>query len=668
MAAPSYELINEYVDKGTDLSKLVSITTSPHWALCVVRLGLPLSYSRSNKASVTNDVSQGGRLRGPNLVITSDCTHLTVSGSKDSHVKALNAELKQTDHNYLVEILPGDWILAWIVNDETKLQSLVERIRKSDPSDPCNKWDDGFKFLGRVDNIRKAIHLDRGSGTKTSSYTITAAGFKELDTSFFFDKALSDHSAAAQSMGDWLAKLSIKAEELFLVDPRKGQKPNTSKMILALLDLIVGKGVGANANAASGGEPALRQTTGGGTTSQGEAPFSYLVPRAVGALLGITNASKPGGLLSYADLLTTVIGVQKYSGNSGGSGESAKLFPDFDYSSSTDNRIDTGIELLGTFYPGVPDFANRPLWSLLQQYLNATINEMYTCLRVGPNGRVIPTLVVRQIPFTTEAYPDHSVEPGFVGPPAQTVNVTKFLSLPRWKLHDLMLNNIDIGRSDATRFNFIHVYGQEADTFPQNTFSQQITDNPPIRDDLDIQRSGLRAYMTTVACATQDTVGKAPTVWMELIADRVIGSQYTVNGTLQSVGITSPISEGDNIELDDTVYHIESCTHTCGIQADGQRTFDTTLTLTNGMRSDGINDRDDDGSQNGGAPIYPGFRPGDNRAYDPGLTIVDRFPNTPPSIHEGDLATSKALQPPSDEPDVISGLPTVQPDVISGAD
>jgi hypothetical protein len=64
----------------------------------------------------------------------------------------------------------------------------------------------------------------------------------------------------------------------------------------------------------------------------------------------------------------------------------------------------TGTELLGTFLPVMPELTNKPLWSVLQQFLNPTVNEMYTCLRVNKDNRVVPTLVVRQIPFTTEAF------------------------------------------------------------------------------------------------------------------------------------------------------------------------------------------------------------------------------------------------------------------------
>jgi hypothetical protein len=132
MSASSYPLINDFAPAGDDTD---SITVSPHWVLCVVRLGLPLSFSRAQGKSVTTDSSQGARLRGDNLIIVSDCIGLTVVGAKEQHTKSLQVELKQTEHNYLTEILPGDWVLAWIVNDETTFLDLLEahqgRTRRS---------------------------------------------------------------------------------------------------------------------------------------------------------------------------------------------------------------------------------------------------------------------------------------------------------------------------------------------------------------------------------------------------------------------------------------------------------------------------------------------------------------------------------------------------------
>jgi hypothetical protein len=116
----------------------------------------------------------------------------------------------------------------------------------------------------------------------------------------------------------------------------------------------------------------------------------------------------------------------------------------------------------------------------------------------------------------------------------------------------------------------------------------------------------------------------------------LIGSQYTLNGTIQSIGIYAPICEGDNTEWDNVVYHIESVTHNVAISEAGARVFTTTLSLCNGLRSDGVSDT------SGDFPIYPGFKAEDNTAYDPGLSLDDQFDRGDPPLRKGDLVTLKS--------------------------
>lgn len=623
--APTYD-IGEIL--GEDKQ---SFTPSPAWAICVVRLGLPLSYSRKDLQSVSTDVSEGAKLRGPNLIIASDCFSLVVSGSKDSHIKTMSAELRQTDHNYLTEILPGDWVLAWMVDWQDELETLLDKIRREEA---CNSFHDGLKFVGRVESIRKRVNLDRERGTKTTSVTVAASGFKELDTQFFYDPLLAQ---ADETLGTWLARIGIDVGEMFDVDVKTGQKNNSAAILRTLLNLLLGKGVDSGrVNAASkqytaaGGNPnSLQATAGGGTISGGEnAPYAYLVPKVVGKLLGVSEAknaqvSKPGGLLSFCDLLEVVIGVQSFENKD--AEEVGKRFKP------------TLKELLGTYLPVMPQFTNTPLWSLLQQFVNPAVNEMYTVLRVNEDDLVVPTLVVRQIP-STDAIKFKSDDS--FGPKEADVAVTKHLDVPRWVLPSVLVHHADVGRSDATRFNFVHVYGQDANLAETVTFTQQLVLNPPVRDDLDIQRSGLRPYLSSVACSIKDQVGHTPGTWIALVADRLIGSQYTLNGTVGSLGISAPIAEGDNLEWEGVVYQIESVTHQC-VQSGRSRTFSTTLSLTNGYRAeqDGRT-AGDGGSEDGGAsfPIYPGLLAEDNTEFDPGISVDDRFDRTDPTVGDGDLA------------------------------
>lgn len=608
---PRYNLITEFSEfEDTD-----DISTSPHWVMAVVRLGKPLSYSRKNNASVSLDVTEGAKTRGKTLVITSDCLQMQVRRDKESHVKSLSASLIQTSTNYLVEILPGDWVMAWIVHGEARQQDLIERIRASKA---CNGFKDGLKFVGRIRNVRKRMSRARASGVKNTRYNIQAVAFSELDSTIFYDQFMAENSIEANNLGRWLSKVGLDIRQVFAINVDE-QKDNSHLLIPAFFELLLGTGVGPDLDTT--GTKELRQVTGGGITGDENggakaAPFAYLVPKEIGDLLGkeSRDVSKAGGILAYADIVDLVFGVQKYSNTS--PNQYSVFTPDIADSDplTKGNHFYTGNPLLGSYLPFMPQFSNRPLWSILSEYLNPVINEMYTALRVNAQGDVVPTLIVRQIPFTTDVMAD-KYEGDNTPPGADKITLTPFTSLPRWVMSGTLVYDIDIGRSDATRCNFVHVFGQDADNAKNIKVTDQLVQNPPIRDDFDIQRSGVHAYMTTVACRTVNQVGATPSVWMELVADHRIGSQYTLNGTLNCVGISAPICEGDNLEFDGVIYHIESVEDSVSIDTDsGMRSWTTSLTLTNGLRQQS----DSDDTDSSPFPIYPGFQLEDNTAYDPG--------------------------------------------------
>jgi hypothetical protein len=643
--AGTYNLITEFsADTEAD-----DVSSSPYWVLAVVRLAKPLSYSRNDKKSVSLDPTEGAKVRGgKTLIITDDCLQMSIQGAKESHIKSLSAMLIQTRLNYLTELLPGDWILAWIVHGKDKQQALVKKIKQGKA---CNGFNDGLKFVGRIESVRKRGVRDPGSGTKTSRYALQCYGFRELDTQIFYDQYLASNSVEAQNIGRWLAKIGLDIRDLFALEAEQ-LRDNVHLLIPAFMEIIVGRGVSKNINTNTGGESVLQAFTGGGPAASvdadkesKEAPFAYLVPKEVGDLLGKTSrdVSKSGGILAYADVVELLFGVQKYS--SATPNDYRVFIPDIATGSPLTNGSHkfTGIEMMGAFIPNFPDFDNRPLWSLLQQYLNPVVNEMYTCLRVNDDGNVVPTLVLRQIPFTSTVLAQKLEQSG-VANTAGNVKYTGFMDLPRWVLPPVLVHDYDIGRSDASRCNFVHVYGQSALEAVSVPITDQLVQNAPIRDDFDIQRSGLHTFMTTVAARAVNSVGTTPSVWMELIADHRIGSQFTLNGSVNCFGIQAPICEGDNLEFDRVVYHLESLVHSVQCEpAGGHRTWTTSMTLSNGLRAD---DSNSDTSED--FPIYPGFRSDDNTDLDPGATSDPDDTNEGEADSEKDTTEEDPFDPDSD--------------------
>ena len=627
-----YDLAKDYTtDSSADSSLIKDASLTPYWILAVFRLANPISFDRNTFTQ--SDLffpSQMVDLRGPVIIISGDCVNLNISNNKRSPIKSLVATLKQSKINYLKEILPGDWIMAWIVDSKEKFNDIIKRIKKQEA---CNKFTDGFKFVGRVFGIGKDVSKEP-MGRVSISTTLECVAFKEFETKVFYDHTLARNQDVKGALGIWLARIGLDVFTLFGNELKNGNlDDNVHTIIPSLFKILLGTGLQREElnPLASKGIPTVTGSQSG--TDLDSPPFAYLVPKQIGSLLGRSSSKQTrNGTLPYADLIELIFGIQEYPGNNDKDGtDESKIFtPHIDYKTQLTVGLHkfTGKKMLGAFTPQYPTFDNAPLWGVFQQFLNPAINEMYTCLRVNDEGNIVPTLVLRQIPFTTEAIPikQEAVVPlnneniinnpdslkkqqqSILSEDTSTINATRFLSLPRWLLKTFMVDKIKVGTSDSTRCNFVKIQGVNPNK-GAFTLSQQSAVNPPIRDDFDIARSGLHPITANVNCGILNTAGKVPTKWMRLVADWMIGMQFTLNGTINSIGIYSPICEGDNLEFNGVVYHIEGVTHNCSQNSEGLKTFDTTLTVSNGMN---VNQ---DSSDPRFFPAYPSISKNSDNAF-----------------------------------------------------
>jgi len=600
--------------KGADPHK---IDTNSGWAIAIVGLGLPVTFSRDNFAAQGRVVEGAFSRKSLPLVLSDTVVSCQVQNNKKGHVKNLNAtilpELNLLNHE---NVLPGDWVLAWFWNNETDknriLKNLASALRANDRSS-------GLKFLGRVHSIRKTVSVS-ADGKREARYNLQALGFDELDTSLFYDfnlATLASQDTSGSKFSEFMAQMGLDFFA-FVEKSIQGiveQKDNSAEIIEQLVNIVVGRGIikpvvqealdnaqdQARITVAKQGNPgnAISDERLQITSQSREAPFAYLVPVSVATVLGRSTSEKSKeGVFGYSDILDTLIGVQTYEVNpddkSGGYGSyffppNSSFYPVLDMEVGIGNRKRTPDTIKGTHLPVGPTFVNKPLMSALQQYINPSINEIYTALKMNDGGDIVPTVVARQIPFSTEAIKQKDEFP-----------LTKFMSLPRWVIHPSMVSSFDVGRSNASRINMVHVYG-DASLFGDNVnITSQMVLNPPIFDNIDIARSGIKPYMQTVNCAIQDlTRPDGGRVWMEAISDWMMGGHLTLNGTITCTGIQAPVAEGDNVEFEGIVYHIESINHAGSITPDGQKQFATTMRLSNGMP--------DDQSNVVNFPRYPGF-------------------------------------------------------------
>lgn len=624
----SYDLIEDYFGGSQGQSSKNEpdvVATTPDWVIAVIRLRHPLTYRRKDRASFSNFFPDAVDTRGKTLIIRDDCIQLQTTSTKGNHLSQFSATLLP-GRNYLTEILPGDYIIVWMLNEKERAEELVKRIQEGKP---CNRFKDGLKFFGRAHAPRKKLNQGPDGG-RVTRYTLNGVGFSEFDATLYYNPHLAENIPA---IGRWFGRIASSFNQL--VD--NGKYIDVNKAIPFFVDLLLGRGVPQNLGR-SNSDPALKSTAGV------EAPYSYIVPNEYGALIGKTTSSKQGGALAYADMLELQIGVQTFGSGTGLSfstesdqdedaqakSNAAIFTPD---GPSSGSRRDTGTSMMGRFLPQIPQFENASTWSILSQYLNPACNEMFTTLRTNGDGNVVPTLVVRQLPFSS----------GLVNVPFP---VTRFLDLPRWRVHPAMVVDADIGRSDSMRFNFVHVLGVAPTPVGKNDLTGQTVRNPPIRDDLDIARNGLRNYSTTIPCAFEDVKvktgatpgGTAASNWMDLLADILMGQHLAFNGTLITTGIQAPICIGDNIEWDGIVLHIEAVIHNAQMTPDGKKTFHTTLQLSHGMRA---SPGEDD------ITLYAGVKALDQTAFDaPAVTetSLDLQNESEDPPNTGDVEASRDQQ------------------------
>lgn len=592
----SYHVIKDFNAEPGD----TYVSANPYWIVAVYRLLEPATYLRLSMSGYSSTLSDAVKLRGDGpLIVTDDCLQLQVSSSKSSHLMSLSASLMGSGLNYLSEIFPGDYIMAWMF---TNLDD-YERVRgKIQTDENTNEFSDGLKFFGRVQSLRKQL-VQNGQGIRQVRYQLNASGFSEFDSRVFFDPHLI---AKIDQLGHQFAQLGIAVKDLL----RENQKGiSATKANSRFLDILFGTGIPVNDK--------LRVTGKANQVQTGGAPdAAFIIPTVFGSKFGIKhNQQAPN--LRYTDILEKVIGLQKYDNSTdrhpiegrdprSDSQNKAKVF----------TPIELG-ELLGAFLPIAPQVSNNPVWGVLQQYLNPAANEMFTCLRVNADGRVMPTYVMRQLPFTSEMFDDRIAPSDAATDAGQRLDTTRFMTLPRWIVDPVLVKTADIGRSDALRYNFVHVYGENGQ--PHGETHKQIVRNPPIRDDMDIARSGLRSYMATIPCSLKEVVTGGPGKWMALLSDIVMGQHMTLTGILQTVGIQAPICIGDNLEWEGAVFHIEGITHNCQIAPTGQKDFTTTLNLTHGVH-DTTKDSTDLHTLKNDLQIYAGINLADFTSLNPGVT------------------------------------------------
>lgn len=489
------------------------------------------------------------------FLIVSDPLSVTVSNSKGGVANDADVTLSSGDFNYLNLLSPGDWAIIWMHNSASDFDRVNNKILANTASNGAH---DGLKFVGKVFSVREVFTFEPG-GMKTVRYQVKLKGFSEFDNTIYFNPFL----AAADDTGhSFLAKISEEWNSI--LGTRNGATP-VDKVLSFFIDVFFGKGPSTVATKSE--EGLLRSPN-----------SAYLIPSSIAKVMGVKVPIK--GNNSYTDILKTLIGVQQYGTTSS--------FP---------SKL---TELLGAIISVPDNFTNINIWSLLQQHANLTMNEIFLTLRLDNKGNIFPTFVARQQPWTSKNYTGKAI-------------ATKFLNVPRWKIDpSVAVQSYNLGTSNATRCNFLQVYGQLYANLanPADGMRTQIAEGNFAIDNLDIFRSGLSSYSLTSNHDVTVVDNKSVTninEWKNLLSDWYINMHLKATGTIVVAGIPDAIAVGDNLEFQGMLYQIEGVTHSYQMEG-SNKTFYTMLSLSHGVQVDGsyLTDRAAKREFNTN-DIYPGY-------------------------------------------------------------
>lgn len=604
MAVNKTAFIHNIVPNSTSPQEMVNGSpavhqTSPAWVLTFLRWAV-----RDTLRTEPTSTSNYSTITEP-LVVENDCIQLGVADSKSTLTPTMSATLLITDINYETAIAPGDFVFVNILNWESEARRVAKAARNSTA---INGIKDGFKGFYKIQSVRKTLSVDPASGTKRLMVRITGYAFTEFNNNIYFNPNLINDTSD-QNLELYLTNIKKDWDNL---QTQKGLT-DIQNILRFLIESFVGTGFPDSGRKTSGYSPISANT-------------HFYMPNGVGSLLGLDDVE------AAKDVYNFIFGIQSYSANAQTLAQGMNP-SNIQVQNPTKATYDSRFIILGTPVDGAtatkPEYWNQvQAWAILNQFTNAPLNELYTCFRVAPNGSVMPTMILRQIPFTTDNFQTMS---GY--------NVTRFMSLPRWNISPALAFSFDLGRDEALRLNFMQFYGRAVNFPAEFAISAETSAENYVYDIDDVKRNGLKPSVIT---SEFDFVGEKGTFrspgWAKIMGDALIGGHLKMSGTIEFVGIVSPIAVGDNLQFDGVVYHIEQVSHNAMIQQNGIKSFRTTVAVSYGMSiynsADDVrynemsnsNAYDDRASDYGHAQILPGASESQDVIYRPSNTDPTKIP------------------------------------------
>lgn len=644
---------------GMEKGELV-INRSPYWVVCFVRFAEPCAMHSGSK--------QKALLTQEPLIVENDCISVSVNNSKNSFAKTCSLTMKAGEIWYPNAVSPGDWVFVWMNDNRLDYEKILNWLMKPGGTNPeltkkgsINGWDSGLKFFGRVIALSNTTAV-QSNGVMSINQTVSCQSFVEMANSVYYTYISKALMTADNPENEADANRMIAQENLKSI---RGEAKTQSNGLDAAMTSIADKFIN------------YTKDTNGFTTPEEIIAVMFILIMGVEKENSLMNVAASEGLEgSYGDAIgipsfvaeifgksskkklwqmyNVVLGLQSYTENSKSAAKS--LFPNLDKNSASQGRsavfYKTPAPTKGSVPLQIPPiWDNRSLWQILNSFLNEVVNEMYTCLRMNKHGEIVPTLIVREKPFSTGLFNDlygkapvYSVNKS--PPPQMAENLAKlkdsikkskedttaqiesnetlkkeegekgatfqqrtyYCNLPRWILPESKVLSVSLTVEENKRVNFIQVWGRSSSSefmfgsaWDQESFKiAQYLNKNFVADEADIARNGLRADIqeTVFDLPVSKGSGSLADLFARMRADWYFNGQLKPAGTITLMGIQEPICEGDNIEFEGIVFHITGVSHSASISADGKKSFLTTLQVENGILASSLKNEKS-------VPMYP---------------------------------------------------------------
>ena len=530
---------------------------TPHAAVIVWNYEDRLSSRGLNSSSKEEAINEI-------IISTISLISISTNKAKSDPVGSFNLTLAPT-RNWVSVLTPGSWCAILMSNDPMSEQS----FNKVQPTQ--------LKMLGRIDAVRANVSID-GSGTRSTTYSVQGRDWGQIfENIIYVDPIVQDPSGLGETHANALYVQLVHAVYDNNDSPNRITIPDNLNLIMSVLGRPLRL------------PPTNRLAKATHEVTLPEEAISFLNVGILPHIRAATRVNQDGtnSSVKFTDLLSLVWGPLN------GSNED-------EYDTSSPQQTGLGWLNAGSFV------GQNTIWSILQDNCNYAMNELFTDLHWkgdSPDFR----LYSRIKPFS---YTDDPISPDLI----DTAMRSKFQNIPSHILNVDSIIGVNAGVNWADKFNFIEI---KPDLNELSVLGVTLKDKSQAFQGGNstsnvFNREGFRPIFFSIKQLPFDTTATDKELdtsllqkWVNLAKEWYFDCHKFLNGTVTLYGSNEYIPVGDNIMFDakvigvtpnynsqsktassNTIYvlaHVESVQNTFSVDADGVRTFQTTINFVRGI-------------------------------------------------------------------------------------